>query len=126
MKSVVEVAKTAFLCAVCYGLGFVVVQVTWPTLSGLSVVASMPSWLPATIASGTAALLLFVITHMERGQLDPMGYNFLMLYGIVCLGFGLSTLHPSQYNCGTAAMEMAFVFMCAWKAYTKYKGEKSA
>jgi MFS-type transporter involved in bile tolerance (Atg22 family) len=118
LKKLIQVLRTVLLCGVCYGLGHLTVMWLWPVLGPMT-----DAWnpkFPVILSSVTAGFLLFVITHMERGQLDPFGYSFLGLYALVCLMFGLSTLPKSQYNTGTAAMEMAFVYMCAWKMFVKY------
>lgn len=114
-ESIMEMLRTLRLVGISYVLGLLVVWLTWPVLSPLT--AQWPVWLPALVSGVLSFLMLVVITHMERGQLDPQGYTFKILYLGVCLGFGLSTLPPSQYNTGMASMEMAFVMMLTWKIF---------
>lgn len=116
-----EIWRTFRLCAVCLALGAATVWFLWPPLRGLTIVQALPSEAPPVVAFITASLLLFVITHMERGHMDPRGYCFLMVYGLSCLAFGLSTIPASQNNYGTAVMEMAFVYMLLWKAFQKWR-----
>lgn len=113
-----QILHTILLCAVCYALAFVFVTSSWPYLSPLT--ANWPIWLPAALSTSTGFFLFYVITHMERGQLNPQGYMFMFLYGLACLVFGLTALHPTQYNTGMATLQVAFVIMLSWKAGQKY------
>lgn len=117
-----EALRTTWHCIVFYALSFGIVQLLWPVLSKLT--ESWPKALPGII-SGTAAFLLFwTITHMQRGQMNPLNYPYMILYGVVCLLFGLSTVPPSQYNTGSAALQMAFVLMLGWQIFQKHRRDR--
>lgn len=107
------IAATVLLCLAYYAAGWSTVQLLWPLLSALPFMQNVAPWIPALIANATAFLVLFTITHMQRGHIDPQRRNFLWIYMGICLAYSLSTLHPSQYNEGAASLQMAFVYMAA-------------
>ncbi len=121
-----EIVKTLGVCALCYGLAWLTVQAIWPFISAFPFVQGMPTWLPTAVATIASLAVLFLITHMERGCIHPESYRFLFLYGAVCLGFSLSTALPGQFNVGTATVNMAFVYVVAWKLCQKRCAKKPA
>lgn len=106
-----EILLTFVQCLFFYALGLATVKVFWPILRRYSSnLLPQYNW-PGLLASILAFLLLFVITHMQEGRIDPLGLPFLLLYLFISLGFALSTVHPKQYNVGAASVNMALTYV---------------
>ncbi len=103
---------TLLYCAVFYGAAWCTVQVAWPILAKYA--EQFPPQLAQSVASWTSIALMVVLIHMQRGGLNPAKAPYLLLFGGTCLTFGLSTAHPSQFNAGTASLQLAFLYQCLW------------
>ena len=118
--------KTAALCAFYYALAWLTVLLLWPPLSELDAIRQMPAWMPKVIANITAGLLLWTLVHMQRGGMDPRKRTYLVCFGVTCMLFGLSTLHPAQYNEGSACLQLAFFYQTVWAFFRITFGGKKA
>ena len=105
------------MCGISALIASAIVFPLWPLVS--SHLSCIPEWLPPKFAMFAGITVFVVITHMQRGQLDPMRAPFKLLYAGACLLFAASTIPPSQYNAGTAVTEVAFVIMLGWKIIRK-------
>jgi membrane protein implicated in regulation of membrane protease activity len=109
-----EWLKTIAFCGVFCVIGSAIVFPLWPHLSALCAGLRINF---VAFALAAAFFMLVVVTHMKRGQIDSQGVPFSILYGIACMFFCGSTLLPTQYNAGTAVIEMAFCLMLGWDIY---------
>lgn len=109
-----EWLKTTAFCGVFCLIAAAIVFPLWPYLSALCVGLKINV---VAFALAAAFFMLVVVTHMKRGKIDSQGVNFSVLYGMACMFFCASTLLPTQYNAGTAVIEMAFCLMLGWDIY---------
>ncbi len=122
MNRFVEVLKTVTMCGISALIASAVVFPLWPLAS--SYMTFIPEWMAPVFAMFGGVSVFVVITHMQRGQLDPMRAPFKILYACACLMFAASTIPRSQYNTGTAVTEIAFVIMLVWKIVRKDEGKR--